>query len=86
MKISKSKRLERLAQHLVQCHKAAEKEHLDVLAHCLVNELGPILSYVNEDFEQLEAEFQGIKAQIDQANADVGEFFDRLDKRHSQTV
>ena len=64
MKISKSKRLERLAQHLVQCHKAAEKEHFEVLAHCLVNELGPILSYVNEDFEQLEAEFQSIKVLI----------------------
>jgi hypothetical protein len=50
-----------------------------------VNELGPILSYVNEDFEQLEAEFQSIKAQVDQANADVGEFFTLLDKRHAQT-
>lgn len=83
MKISKSKRLERLAQHLAQCHKAAEKEHLDVLAHYLVNELGPILSYVNEDFEQLEAEFQNIKAQVDQANADIEEFFALLDKRRA---
>ena len=86
MKISKSKRLERLAQHLAQCHKAAENGHFEVLAHCLVNELGPILSCVNEDFEELEADFQTIKAQIDQANADVGEFFERLDKRHAQTV
>jgi hypothetical protein len=83
MKISKSKRLERLAQHLGHCHKAAENGHLDVLAHCVVNELGPILSYVNEDFEQLEADFQGIKAQVDQANADIGEFFDLLDKRRA---
>jgi hypothetical protein len=85
MKISKSKRLERLAQHLVQCHKAAENGHFDVLAHCLVNELGPMLSYVTEDFEQLEADFQTIKAQVDQANADVDEFFALLDKRHAQT-
>ena len=86
MKISKSKRLERLAQHLTQCHKAAENGHLEVLAYYLVNELGPILSYVTEDFEQLEAGFQTIKAQVDQASADVDEFFEQLDKRHAQTV
>lgn len=48
-----------------------------------MNELGPVLAYVNEDFEQLEAEFQSIKAQIDQTNADIDGFFALLDKRRA---
>ena len=86
MKISKSKRLERLADHLAYCHAAAEKGRYDALAHCLLTELAPVLSLVSDDFDQLEDEFQGIKAQVEQAGADVDEFFALLDKGHPQTA
>lgn len=43
--------------------------------------LGPILSLINEDFESLEGDFLALKAQIDQANADVEHFFTMHDER-----
>ena len=86
MKISKSKRLERLADHLAFCHKAAERSQYEELGNCIVLVLGPLLSQVVDDFEELEAEFLGIKAQVDQANADVEEFFALLDKRQDRAA
>lgn len=76
MKISKSKRLERLASHLAFCHKAAEAGRYEDLSNCLVLVLLPLLSQVMDDFEDLEADFLTLKAQIDQANADVEGFFE----------
>lgn len=86
MKISKSKRLDRLAEHLACCHTAAEKGHHDVLADCLVTELGPVLSYVTEDFENLKEDFQALEAQIEQANADVEHWFALLDKPRTHAL
>jgi hypothetical protein len=81
MKITPSKRLPRLAEHLAFCHTAAEQGRYEELSECLVLVLGPILSLVNEDFESLEADFLALKAQIDQANADVEYFFTMHDER-----
>lgn len=81
MKITPSKRLPRLAEHLTFCHTAAEQGRYEELSECLVLVLGPILSLINEDFEPLEADFLALKAQIDQANADVEHFFTMCDER-----
>lgn len=81
MKITPSKKLPRLAEHLAYCHSAAEQGRYDELSECLVVALGPILSLINEDFESLEADFLALKAQIDQANADVEHFFTVCDER-----
>lgn len=51
------------------------------VSECLVLVPGPILSLVNEDFESLEADFSALKAQIEQANADVEHFFTMCDER-----
>lgn len=81
MKITPSKRLPRLAEHLAYCHAAVEQGRYEELSECLVLVLGPILSLINEDFESLEADFLALKAQIDQANADVEHFFTMHDER-----
>ena len=81
MKITPSKRLPRLAEHLAYCHAAAEQGRYDELSECLVLVLEPILSLINEDFEFLEADFLVLKAQIDQANVDVEHFFTVCDER-----
>jgi hypothetical protein len=71
MRISPSRRLEHLEEHLATCWGWADAGNFTNLEEAYGKQLLPALMQVNKDFRKLESDFARLRAQIERANKDA---------------
>jgi hypothetical protein len=71
MRISASRRLEHLEDHLAICWGFADAGDFSKLEDAYKTLLLPVLKQVNKDFRKLEIDFARLRTQIERANKDA---------------
>lgn len=71
MRISPSRRLELLEEHLATCWGWADAGNFTKLEEAYEKQMLPALKLVNKDFKKLETDFARLRTQIERANKDA---------------